>query len=225
MGCSRSQPEVILQKVTNDGINLLNSTQIKRIKKNFQSVYANSIADYYTILQAIGSGSIGTLFYAKHIKEGQYRTLREINKLCMFNEMNTIGQEVNILKDLDHPNVLKVYEVIETSRNIYVSLEHINGCSLSEKVKSPGCETLLAKIMLDVLSALCYLHAKGIAHCTLCPEYIVQSGSGYDITTKIIGFSAAQRLNDKTEVNLKKIRYQYASPELLKGDFNEKTDL
>ena len=224
MGCNKSRPEILAQRTLTEGNTQTNTGQVRR-KKNFTSVFTNSITDQYEVLKAIGSGSIGTLFYAKHTILGEYRTLREINKLYVRGDLTSVGQEVNILRELIHPNILKVHETIETPRSIYISLEYINGLSLLEKVKNPRCETMLAKIMLDVFSALSYLHFKGIAHCSLCPEYIVQSGKGYDIVTKIIGFTAAQRLNDKTEISLKNIKYQYASPELLKGDFNEKTDI
>lgn len=225
MGCTKSQPELVLQKSQTDTSTSGGMGQPRRKRNNFGSVFANSITDHYYILKAIGSGNIGTLFYAQHIRSKEFRTLREINKLYLKDDSSSLSQEVNILKELDHPNILKVYEVIETPRSIYISLEHINGQSLLEKVKNTGCETMLARVMLDVFSALGYLHTKGITHLNICPEYIVQSGTGYEVMTKLIGFTASQRLNDKQELNLKKIRYQYASPELLRGDYNEKTDI
>ena len=225
MGCTKSQPELLISKIQADSNTAAPSASTRRKRNTFGAIFANSITEHYEILKAIGSGNIGTLFYAKHLRSEEFRTLREINKFFLRDDSTSISQEVNILKELDHPNVLKVYEVIETPRSIYISLEYINGLSLLEKVKNTGCETMLARVMLDLFSALSYLHTKGIAHASIAPEYVVQSGTGYDVITKLIGFTASQRLNDKQEIILKKIKYQYASPELLRGDYNEKTDI
>ena len=227
MGCTNAKTEeLITQHIIEPNSPVVLTINRRGRRGNlFGASYAESITDHYEILKAIGSGAIGTLFYAKHIRSQEFRTLREINKFSLKEEAVSISQEVNILKELDHPNIMKVYEAIETPRSIYIALEYISGLSLKQKVKATGCETMLATIMLEVCSALNYLHLKGIAHCSLCPDYIFQIGNGYDSITKIIGFTGAQRLNDKQDVNLKKIRYEFASPELLKGEFNEKTDI
>lgn len=228
MGCAKSTPEEItLQKNFADTAPSSGLQSARRPRKNiFGAIQTNSITDHYEILKAIGSGPLATLFYAKHIQTQEYRTLREINKMMLKDDAASIVQEVSILKDLDHPNVLKVYEAIETQRSVYIALEYISGQSLQEKVKNTGCETMLARVMLDLFSALAYLHTKGIVHCNIAPENIVQTaGEGYDVITKLVGFTAAQRMNDKQEINLKKLRYQYAAPELLKGEFDEKADI
>ncbi|OMJ73762.1 hypothetical protein SteCoe_27471 [Stentor coeruleus] len=228
MGCSNSIQEAsIYQRKTSENYTPANTPVTRRPRKNiFGAIQANDIANYYEILKVIGSGSLGTLFYAKHIQTQEFRTLREINKMTLKDDTLSIVQEISILKDLDHPNVLKVYEAIETPRSVYIALEYISGHSLMEKVKNTGCETMLARAMLDIFSALAYLHTKGIAHCNICPEYIVQTnGEGYDVMTKLIGFTCSQRMNDKQEINLNKISYTYAAPELLKGEFDEKVDI
>lgn len=227
MGCSRSQQEVLHTKSPQDtGINLL-STVGRRMRKNiFGAIQASSVTNHYDIIKATGSSIIGTFFYAKHLKSGEMRTLRELNKVTMKDEAVSISQEVSILKELDHPNIRKVYECVETPRNVYIAMEFIEGLPLNEKIKNSGCETFLCKVILEIFTALHYLHSKGIAHCNICPEYIIQTeGENYITKSKIVGFQAAQRLNDKQEIQLKKIRYQYASPELLRGEFDEKTDM
>lgn len=227
MGCSKSQIEVLQSKSPQETVGNSLNTTIRRMRKNiFGAIQASSITEHYEIIKATGSSTIGTLFYARHLKTQEIRTLRELNKLTMKDEAVSISHEVNILKELDHPNICKVYECIETPRNVYVVQEYIQGVPLNEKIKNSGCETYLCKVILEVFTALHYLHSKGIAHCNICPEYIIQTdGEDYKSKSKIVGFQAAQRLNDKQEIKFKKIKYQYASPELLRGDFDEKTDM
>lgn len=227
MGCSNSITEVNNSKSSPETLASAPSSTIRRMRKNiFGAIQASSITEHYDLIKATGSGVIGTLFYAKHLKSQEIRTLREINKLTIREEAISLSQEVSILKELDHPNIRKVYECIETPRNIYISQEYITGLPLNQKITTSGCETIMYKVILEIFSALNYLHSKGIAHCSLCPEYIIQTdGENYSTLSKIIGFQAAQRLNDKQEVQMKKIKFQYSSPELLRGEFDEKTDL
>jgi calcium-dependent protein kinase len=227
MGCVKSQVETktkvkLIEPPTPNDIKKSRRTRSKNI---FNSINSSSITEHYEILKVIGSGNVGTLYFAKHLQSEEFRTLREINKIILKDEAAMLSQEVNILKELDHPNILKIYETIETARSLYISLEYISGPSLLERVKTTGCETMLAITMSEVFSALNYLHAKGFVHCNINPEYIVQTGVGYDTVNKLIGFTVAQKIEDKLDINLKKIKYQYASPELLKGDYDEKTDI
>lgn len=227
MGCLNSQPETVVVKASIETAANSLVQPVKRMRRNiFGAIQATKITDHYQILRAIGSGTIGTLFYARHLKTQEFRTLREINKVTIKDEAASVSQEVSILKELDHPNIRKVYECIETPKNVYISMEYIDGLSLNEKIKTSGCETYLFKVILEVFAALNYLHSKGIAHCNICPEYIIQVGTeGYDTKSKIVGFLAAQRLNDKQDLKYEKLKYQYSSPELLRGEYDEKTDL
>ena len=227
MGCLSSQPETVVVKSSIDTAASSLNQPSKRIRKNiFGAIQAKKITEHYKILKAIGSGTIGTLFYASHLKTQEFRTLREINKLTIKDEAESVSQEVKILKELDHPNIRKVFECIETPKNYYIAMEYIDGQSLNEKIKSSGCETYLFKVILEVFDALSYLHQKGIAHCNICPEYVIQvSLEGYDTQTKIVGFLAAQRLNDKQDIQYEKLKFQYSSPELLRGEYDEKTDM
>ena len=227
MGCTSSQSENLGNKPNNENSNLRSIEVVRKMRRNiFGAIQAKSINDHYQILKAIGSGTIGTLFYAKHLKTGDYRMLREINKLTIKNDAIIISQEVSILKELDHSNIRKLYECIETSKNVYIAMEFIDGCSLQEKIKFSGCETYLFKVMLELFSALNYLHSKGIAHCNICPDYVIQMpGEGYSTISKVIGFLAAQRLNDKQEIQFNLLKINYSSPELLRGEFDEKTDM
>jgi calcium-dependent protein kinase len=227
MGCSTSSPENPQTKSPTETLPSPPTSNVRRMRKNiFGAIQASSITEHYELIKATGSDSIGTLFSARHIQSQEIRTLREINKLTIREEAISLSQEVSILKELDHPNIRRVFECIETPRNVYISQESISGLPLNEKITNSGCETLMYKIILEIFSGLNYLHSKGIAHCSLCPEFVIQNeAQDYLTVSKIVGFQAAQRLNDKQEVQMKKIRFMYSSPELLRGEFDEKTDL
>ena len=104
-------------------------------------------------------------------------------------------------------------------------LENISGGTLADKFKKIGFEGALSKYVHEMFSALNYLHKQGIVHCNLSSEYIVLSENSEEAVIKIIGFTLAQKLNDKKEVDFRSLKYASASPEMIQGEFSEKTDV
>ena len=136
-----------------------------------------------------------------------------------------VFQEVNILRDLDHPNILKIFEAIETPHSYYIVLENISGGTLSDRFRKLGIEGILSKYVHEMFSALNYLHKKGIAHCNLAPEYIVLSSHSEEAVIKLIGFTSAQILSKKKKIDLRLLKYPSASPEIISGSFSDKSDV
>jgi calcium-dependent protein kinase len=129
------------------------------------------------------------------------------------------------LRDLDHPNILKIYEAIETSRSYYIVLENISGGTLAEKFGKVRIEGVISRFIYEMFSGLNYLHKQGIVHCNLASEYIVLSDDKDEAIIKIIGFTNAQRLDQKREIDHRNLKVNFASPEVIKGNFSEKSDV
>ena len=89
-------------------------------------------------------------------------------------ELINVGKEVDILKDLDHPNIVKVYESFENQKYLFIVTEHIKGGELLNELlwRKIFTENEWALIIKQVLEALHYLHFKSIAHKDLKPENI-----------------------------------------------------
>lgn len=183
-----------------------------------------SITQRYEILKALGSGTIGTLFQAKDLDTSEFRAIREVNKSSSFHSVE-VFQELTILKKLNHPNILKVYEAIETSRSYYIVLENISGGCLADKFKKECIEGVISKYVYDMFLGLDYLHKQDIAHCNLSQEYVVLSDNSQRPVLKIIGFTLAQKLSEKKAIDQKHLKYTWASPEMLHGEYSEKSDI
>ena len=76
--------------------------------------------------------------------------------------LEELRNEIAILQDLDHPNIVKAYEVYESRINIYVVLQHCSGGDLYSRI--PYSEDQSAKIVGKLLSAIAYLHAHNVCH-------------------------------------------------------------
>lgn len=77
---------------------------------------------------------------------------------------------MQILASLDHPNILKLYEVLHDNENFYIITEYLFGGTLKDEIsKGPIEEDRAATYMKQIVSAMTYLHSKGIMHRDLKP--------------------------------------------------------
>ncbi|KAL4497962.1 hypothetical protein ABPG72_014819 [Tetrahymena utriculariae] len=135
-------------------------------------------------------------------------------------------QEIDILKTLDHPNILKIYEFYEDNRYLYIITELCNGRELFDViVEDDTCftEQQTMKIMQQALSALQYAHSKYYAHRDIKPENIMIDPETQKI--KIIDWGASTSFNGEKIKQLVGSAY-YIAPEILKRKgYNEKVDI
>lgn len=222
MGCGRSAPNLPLQQKS-----FTPSAALSRLPTRRSSLLAtklNSITEKYQIINALGSDSMGTLFNATENLSGGLRTIREINKFTISKGVE-LFLEFTLLKELDHPNIVKIIEACETSKYYYIVMENISGGSLLNKFKKIGHEKVKAKYMLELFTGLNYLHSTGIVHCNVCTENVLLSTEDEEAIVKIIGFSCAQKEGINKELDLTALNQSFISPEILKGQFSLKSDV
>jgi calcium-dependent protein kinase len=225
MGCCGSYANLIsTQRYINETQGSENSPPRRLKTQRLLAQKINSINQKYLIIHVLGRDIIGTLFHAKEIQSGVIRTIREINKQ-QETKTSEIFQDYIILKELDHPNVLKIFETFETNTNYYVVLENISGGPLRDKYKKIWIEGTLSPYIYELFLALNYLHTNKIVHCNICSDNVVLSTDNDEAVLKIIGFSSAQKLDGNKKLNIKEPKFEYSSPEMLTGDYSEKSDI
>ena len=227
MGCQNTTPlsRPTSQTISQPLVDEKPRTPFTRSKTNRQiKSEMGSIMNHFKVLKAIGTNRLGTTLYAQDIHTGTFRAIREVNKSLLRDDAETYN-EIEILKDFDHPNIIKTYQTIETNINYYAVFEYLNGGNLKSKIKRNGNEVALSKYIHEVISALNYMHIQKVVHCNLNPNNILFSISDDECIAKVVGFNYSQRLDDLHPVDIKNLAYFYVSPEMLKKNFNEKTDL
>ena len=188
-------------------------------------------SDKYIRGRKIGSGSYGTVYEAKNLVFNNTVAMKVIAKHEGMDNLS-INNEIDILKKLSHPNIVRIYEFYESENYFYLINELCNGGELFNFInKSTLNEQQLSVLFYQVFSGLCYLHENNILHRDIKPENILISSKEKDLLTdeeylwiQIIDFGTAKIFEDNK--NLKRIvgSAYYIAPEVLKHDYNEKCD-
>lgn len=217
-GCNRSDVKITINK-SNSRVSA-SYIATKNIKINndlFISEKQTKFEDNYVLLKELGEGSFGKVYKVKHKATGLIRAVKIIFKkkilLSKFEEEEII-REIDILKLLDHPNIIKVYEYFNTKENLYIVLEFCNGGELFDKLLEVTAfsEETVADIMRQLLSAVCFCHSKNIIHRDIKPENILIDSYEQKIKKKK---TAMINLNDSK--NNKPDTIDTKSPEKMKS--------
>ena len=212
--------------------------QLKKIQMSiplFQEVLIpkqkGNPSDKYIIGNKIGSGSYGTVYEATNIIFKSKVAMKMIIKHESMNP-SLIKNEIDILKKLSHPNIVRIYEFYESNNCFYLINEFCDQGELYNFInKSTLNEQQLAIIFYQVFSGLCYLHENNILHRDIKPENILIAKKEKDLNTdeeyfwiKIIDFGTA-KIFEKGEVEKKIVgSAYYIAPEVLDQNYNEKCD-
>ena len=188
-------------------------------------------SDKYIIGNKIGSGSYGTVYEATNIIFKSKVAMKMIIKKENMNSV-LINNEIDILKKMSHPNIVRIYEFYESVNCFYLINEYCDKGELYNYInKSNLNEQQLAIIFYQVFSGLCYLHENNVLHRDIKPENILISKKEKDLNSdeiyfwiKIIDFGTA-KIFEKGEKEKKVVgSAYYIAPEVLKQNYNEKCD-
>lgn len=136
--------------------------------------------------------------------------------------------EINMMRIIDHPNVIKLYEVFETDNHINLVLELLRGGELFDKVVDKGfyTEKDAAGLMKKLLGALDYMHTKGIMHRDLKPENLILANTEDDVEVKIADFGLATYVDIDEQLFRRCGTPGYVAPEILADQpYDHKVDI
>lgn len=141
----------------------------------------------------MGSGTFGEVRKCVNRRTGAIRAVKVIRKDGLDEKEKTrFFYEMEILKTLDHPNILKLYEVFQDDKRYYLVTELCTGGELFEEItkRATFSEKDAANILKQVISAISYCHAKNICHRDIKPENILLDSKNNN-AVKLIDFGTA----------------------------------
>ncbi|KAM9335455.1 serine/threonine-protein kinase MARK2 isoform 3-T3 [Symphorus nematophorus] len=171
----------------------------------------------YRLLKTIGKGNFAKVKLARHILTGKEVAVKIIDKTQLnSSSLQKLFREVRIMKMLNHPNIVKLFEVIETEKTLYLVMEYASGGEVFDYLVAHGRmkEKEARAKFRQIVSAVQYCHQKCIVHRDLKAENLLLDA---DMNIKIadFGFSNEFTLGNKLDTFCGSP--PYAAPELFQG--------
>ena len=199
-------------------------------KEKFVGKVDGKLEDKYEIIKEIGSGGFSRCLQVKNKNTGLLYACKELPKKKL-SDYEGLMREVNLMIQLDHPNIIKLYEVYETDKNIYLIMELCTGGELFDRIVENTesgvqfTEKQAADIFKQMMSAINYCHKNGIVHRDLKPENLLYLNKDENSPIKVIDFGMSKRFDSKNFMSEKVGTAYYISPEVLQGKYDEKCDI
>jgi calcium-dependent protein kinase len=184
-----------------------NSTDRITISKSlFINISGKRFRDTYTVLREIGTGSFGRVYRVKHKITNNTFACKQVPKTHIV-ASDIFNKEIELLIKMDHPNIIKLYEVYDDKRFIYLIMEECIGGELFDRLiekkekKQAFSENEAANIFFHLMSAIYYCHNFKICHRDLKPENLLFLNKNDDSPLKIIDFGLSQIYKDNGKMN------------------------
>ena len=186
---------------------------------NNEDLLINSI-DQYELGDKIGEGTFGKVIIATHkiTKEKVAIKMLDKYKLNLKDERIRLDREIEVLKMVNHYNIIKLFTTIENESKIYIIQEYISGEELFEYIKSNKklSEKEACLFYQQIVSGIEYLHKLGISHRDLKPENILLTNAK---VLKIIDFGLSAFYSNNELLKTHCGSPCYAAPEMIEGKY------
>ncbi|EDO30768.1 predicted protein [Nematostella vectensis] len=171
----------------------------------------------YRLIKTIGKGNFAKVKLAKHVPTGKEVAIKIIDKTQLNpSSLQKLFREVRIMKFLDHPNIVKLYEVIETDKTLYLVMEYASGGEVFDYLVAHGRmkEKEARAKFRQIVSAVQYCHQKHVIHRDLKAENLLLDA---DMNIKIADFGFSNEFTPGNKLDTFCGSPPYAAPELFQG--------
>ncbi|XP_064602011.1 MAP/microtubule affinity-regulating kinase 3-like isoform X4 [Liolophura sinensis] len=171
----------------------------------------------YRLVKTIGKGNFAKVKLAKHVPTGREVAIKIIDKTQLNpSSLQKLFREVRIMKLLDHPNIVKLFEVVETEKTLYLVMEYASGGEVFDYLVAHGRmkEKEARAKFRQIVSAVQYCHQKHIVHRDLKAENLLLDG---DMNIKIADFGFSNEFVPGNKLDTFCGSPPYAAPELFQG--------
>ncbi|XP_043282742.1 serine/threonine-protein kinase Chk2-like [Venturia canescens] len=193
----------------------------------------------YIVSRTLGSGACGEVKLILDVYTGARFALKTISKKTltrghetdMVLEADRIRTEVNILRSLRHPCIMKMEKIVDTPTKMFIVLEMMEGGELFDRITaSDGLpEDVTKLIFFQIVLAVNYLHKQGITHRDLKPENILLASNAEYPLVKVTDFGLSKFVDEETMMRTFCGTPMYVAPEMLltngRGTYTNQVDV
>lgn len=186
----------------------------------------------YQIIKELGKGSFGKVKLIKHTETGEFFGMKIFNKNILKkkrmgtrNMLQDVEHEIRIMKSMDHPNCVKLYEVLNDPEHhkFFLRIELCDGgqCMPGDGPMDPLTEEVARKFFKDLIVGVDYMHSNNLIHRDIKPENLLLAANGQ---LKLADFGTSQFLEDGNDmINKTAGTPAFTAPEACaEGDFSGK---
>lgn len=189
----------------------------------------STIKDHYALVAVLGEGHFGRVYLGKDRQTFERFAVKVLHKSTTKTRSHLhIQRELEILRRVNHPNIVRLYDLFVDDQKLYFVLEYMPGGALFDLLaeRKTFSEELASSIVRDILRGLAYLHAHNIVHRDLKPDNVLCSSSEWPFQVKLADFGLSNVLDEVDDSLQSKVGTPlYCSPELLMASsYNEKID-
>jgi len=183
------------------------------------------VTDHYRIGSAIGEGKYGTVYRGHSLKNPDFVVAIKVIKLRKLkSHFETVMKEIQTLKEVSHPNIVKIFEIFKTDKKLFLVMEYVRGKELFDfivsknKVREEDAQVIIEQLVKIVK----YLNSLNICHRDLKPENIMIDSS---LKIKLLDFGLSTHFKEFKNLSSPVGTPYYVSPEVLRGDYNKECDM
>jgi len=224
MGCSHVSKENLPDQSLGGS-----SRREMNLRHNLVQEFNKDINEDYIIWeQHLGSAAMGcTVRKCEKRKTGEHFAIKSF----VFEKKNTKAQkqvrqmlhmEIDLLRSLDHPNIIRPYQTYETDSEFHLVMELCTGLDLGDRCFR---DRKAREVVRKLCNVIAYVHSKGICHRDLKTENILFDNEGPDGEIKLIDFGMSRRFVEGLAMSERLGTPYCMAPEVLSGEYTEKCDM
>jgi len=186
----------------------------RHYRLTFPNQNGGDVEDFYNLGEELGSGAFSVVVKAQHKKSGDIVAIKQVDKEQT--DAEEMYNELNVMSQLRHPNLVTFKEIFEGPEKFYVVMELVTGGELFDRIieLQRYSEREAVHVMLQALSGLKHMHDNHIAHRDLKPENLLLSSKEPHATVKIADFGFAVKVTSDSELLQLVGTPPYFAPEL-----------
>lgn len=210
---------------------LQNATADNPVRLVLERLAVKKISEFYKLeTRKVGVGSFAYVVRAEHLQSRTTRAAKVYSKAQLAKaHSGYVKQELGILRELNHVNIIKCHDHFEDTSSIYLIFELCSGGELMHRILAAGHfnERNAAYLMRQLFSGVQHMHERHVCHRNVKPSNIhFQAKAPMDVSSvKLIDFGSACRFERGVPMRMRILSPHYGSPQMHQGAYSEACDL